>query len=59
MEENVIHIHGGITINDNVSVKNIIYVKKIVFGIPLHVAVKMESVQQVLWMIQRLCVMKL
>ena len=28
MEENVIQINGGITININVSVKNIIYVKK-------------------------------
>ena len=29
MEENIIQINGGITINANVSVKNIIYVKKI------------------------------
>ena len=28
MEENVIQINGGITINVDVSVKNIIYVKK-------------------------------
>ena len=27
MEENVIQVNGGITINVNVSVKNIIYVK--------------------------------
>ena len=35
-----------------VSVKNIIYVKKIMFGILPHVIVKMEKIQQVLWMIQ-------
>ena len=43
MEENVIQINGGIMINDNVSVKNI-YAKKIMFGILLHVIVKMESI---------------
>ena len=31
----------GIMINVNVNVKNIIYVKKIIFGILLHVTVKM------------------
>ena len=44
MEENVIQINGGIMINVNVSVKNIMYVKKIMFGILLHVIVKMENV---------------
>ena len=44
MEENVIQINGGITINVDVSVKNVMYVKKIMFGIPLHVAVKMENI---------------
>ena len=43
MEENVIHINGGTTINVDVSVKNVMYVKKIVFGILLHVVVKMEN----------------
>ena len=43
MEENVIQINGGITINVNVSVKNM-YVKKIMFGILLHAVVKMENV---------------
>ena len=38
MEKNVIQINGGITINVNVSVK------KIMFGILLHVAGKMESI---------------
>ena len=36
--------------------KNIMYVKKIMFGILLHVIVKMENIQQELWVIQRLCV---
>ena len=44
MEENVIQINGGITINVDVSVKNVIYVKKIIFGILLHVVVKMENI---------------
>ena len=42
MEENVIQINSGITINVDVSEKNIIYVKKIIFGILVHVFVKME-----------------
>ena len=44
MEENVIQINGGIMINVDVSVKNIIYVKKIMFGTLLHVTVKMEII---------------
>ena len=44
MEENVIQINGGIMINVDVSVKNIMYVKKIMFGILLHVIVKMETI---------------
>ena len=59
MEENVIQIIGGITINVDVGVKNVMHVKKIMFGIFLHIIVKMENVQQVLWMIQQLCMMKL
>ena len=35
------------------------YVEKIMFGILLHLIVKMENIQQVLWMIQLLFVMKL
>ena len=42
MEENVIQINGGIMINVDVSVKNIIYVK--MFGILLYVIVKIENV---------------
>ena len=37
-------INDGITINVNVSVKTIIYVKKSMFGILLHVIVKMENI---------------
>ena len=40
MEEIVIQINGGIMINVDVSVKNVMYVKKIIFGILLHVIVK-------------------
>ena len=35
------------------------YVKKTIFGTLLHVAVKMETFWQMLWIIQQLCVMKL
>ena len=44
MEENVIQIKKRIMINVDVSVKNIIYVKNIIFGILLHVAVKMVNI---------------
>ena len=44
MEENVIQINGGIMINVDVSVKNVMYVKKIMFGILLHVIVKTENI---------------
>ena len=37
MEEIAIQINGGIMINVNVSVKNVMYVKKIAFGTLLHV----------------------
>ena len=37
-------INGGITINVYVSIKNVVYVKKIIFGILLHVVVKMENI---------------
>ena len=39
--------------------KNFIYPKMIMSGILLNVIVKMENIQQVLWMIQRLSGMKL
>ena len=44
MEENLIQINGGTVINVDVSVRNIIYVKKIIFGILLHVVVKMRNI---------------
>ena len=44
MEKLVIQINGGITINADVSVKNDVYVKKIMFGILLHVIVGMENI---------------
>ena len=48
VEQNVIQINGEITINVDVSIKNIMYVKKIMFGIPLNVIVRMENIHQVL-----------
>ena len=44
MEENVIQVNNGIAKNVDVSVKNVMYVKKIIFGILLHVVVKMENI---------------
>ena len=49
--ESVIQIKYGITINVDVSVKNI-YVKKIIFEILLHVAMRMVNIYQVFLMIQ-------
>ena len=43
-EENVIQIKIGIMINADVSVKNIIYVKKIIFGILPHVVAKIVNI---------------
>ena len=40
MEKNAIQINRGITINVEISVKNVMYVKMIIFGILLHVVVK-------------------
>ena len=44
MEDIVIQINGGLTINVDVSVKNILYVKKIILGIVLHVVAKMVNI---------------
>ena len=44
MEEILIQINDGIMINIDVSVKNVMHGKKIIFGILLRVAVKMESI---------------
>ena len=43
MEENVIQINGGITLNVNVSVQNVMYVKNIMLGMLVHRIVKMEN----------------
>ena len=43
-EQNVSQVSGAITMNIDVSVKNMIYMKKIIFGILLHVVVKMENI---------------
>ena len=44
MEENVIQFNGEIMINVDASVKNAMYVKKMMFGILLHVVVKMGNI---------------
>ena len=44
MEEIIIQINSGTIINDDVSVKKFMYVKRIMFGILLHVIVKMENI---------------
>ena len=49
--KNVIQINGGITMNVYECVKNIMYVKNIIFGVLLHVVAKMENIYQTLWMI--------
>ena len=41
MEGNVTQINCGITRNVNVRVKNVMHVKKVLFGIVLHVAVRL------------------
>ena len=42
--EDVDEIIGGIMISVDVSVKNVVHVKNIMFGILLHVIVKMENI---------------
>ena len=44
MEKIVIQTNGRRTINVDVSVKNIIRVKEIMFGILVHAVVKMENI---------------
>ena len=51
-EEDVIQINDGITINVDVGVKSIIYVKKIIFGILLLGITKMVNILEVLLTIQ-------
>ena len=54
-----IQINGGTTTNVDVSVNNVMYVKKIIFEILLHVVPKTEKNSYVIWMIQRLSMKKL
>ena len=41
--KNIIQINHATTINGNMSVENVMYAEKIIFGILLHVLVKMEN----------------
>ena len=59
VEENIIQVKSGKTMNVDVNMKTIIYVKNTIFGILIHVVVKIESFYQVLSMIHWLHVMKL
>ena len=43
-EQNIIQINGEITINVDVSVKNVMHMKKILFGIFIRVVAKMENI---------------
>ena len=47
MAENEIQIKSGIMVNVGVSVKNSIYVKKIIFRILQYVVARMANIQQV------------
>ena len=42
--KNVNQVNSGITIYADVSVKNIIYVKNLMFGILVHVFVRIENI---------------
>ena len=44
MVESEIQIKSGITINVDASAKSIIYVKKVIFGILLHVVAKLVNI---------------
>ena len=52
MVESAIQIKNGIMMNIDASVKNILDVKNIIFGILLHIVAKLANIQQVLLMIQ-------
>ena len=43
-EKNVIQINGRTSVNVDVSIKNVVYLKKIILGILVHVVVKMENI---------------
>ena len=44
MQKNVIQVNGGIMKNVDMGVKKVTYVKKIIFGILLHVIANMENI---------------
>ena len=44
MGKNEIHINGGIIMNIDVSLKNVMYVKKIIFGILQHIVAKIKNI---------------
>ena len=44
MVQSVLQIKSGIMVNFGAGVKNIIYVKKIIFGTLLHVVAKMVNI---------------
>ena len=44
MEENIIQVNGEIKINVGVSVKNVINVKQIIFGILVHTVVNTGNI---------------
>ena len=44
MEQNVVQINGGVTINIDVTVTNIIYLKKIMFRILVYVVMRVENI---------------
>ena len=51
MEKNAIQIDEGMMVNANANVKQVVYLKKIMCGILIHVIVKIKNIQQVLWTI--------
>ena len=59
MDVNVIKINVGIMVNVDVSLENIKYVKKILFGALVYEVAKMINIEQVLLTIEWLRVMKL
>ena len=59
MEESEIQIKIRIIVNVKASVRNIIYVRKTMFGILLHLVVKMVNILQILLTILSLRVMGL
>ena len=50
-------IKNGVMKHVHVSVKDIVHARKIIVGILAHVFLKMVSIEKVLLMIQKLCVM--